>query len=392
MLLAPREDTYELMTFSTAVVTAGDLAQTTQASGAVDIPVQIRVASPQAGTADALFAAEGEAVAKGQALARLDVPELLERLDDLNSDLDAAKKSYDKSIQQNLINNNRAQREIESLKKEIQDAAEERDRLAELVNINASRKADLESAEKRLDELEESKAEKELQLEENKVLQALEEEISRSNIAGIEPRIARLETEIEEATIRSPMAGKVLEIDGTVGVPGSAIEAGQILFTIVDPGSAIIELDVDEQYASGITAGQHVTLTINNVKSTGTVASVGQVAQMSSDGLGATITVKVNPAPDSGELLQGTTVVGEFELGVKGGTLLLPRGPYLTTGSQRYLYVVDGRSAERREVTFGAIQGNNVEILKGVEEGEEVITSGYQNFIEYKTIQLLKGE
>ena len=391
LLLAPREETYKLKSYTSAVVTLGDLAQITQASGAVDIPVQIQVASPQAGEADALFVREGDSVAKGQILARLDVPDLFEQLDDLRSDHDAARRSFEKSVQQNLITNKRAEREILNFKKDIVEAEEERDRLSELVKINASRKSDLQAAEKKVEELKGARSEKELQLEENKALQALDEEISRAHIAGIETKIRRLEGEIEKATIRSPMTGKVLGVDGTVGVPGSSIKSGQILFTIVDQSSAIIELDVGEQYASSIAQGQPVTLTINSIKSVGTVASVGQVAQVSSDGLGATITVKVTPAPESGELLQGTTVVGEFALGVKEGTLLLPRGPYLTTGSQRYLYVVNGNTAERREVTFGEIQGNNVEVLRGAEAGEEVITSGYQNFIEYKNIQLIKG-
>ena len=390
-LLVPREETYNLKDFQTAVVQLGNLSRTTQASGSVDIPVQIQVASPQEGSADTLFVREGDTVVKGQALARLDVPDLFEQLDDLKSDLDSAVRSYEKSVQQNLITNKRAEREILGFKKDIAEAEEDKARLVELVKINASRKSDLVTAEKQLEELRETRSEKELQLEENIALQALDDEISRANIDKTETKIKRLEAEIEEATIRSPMSGQVLEIDETIGVPGSRIKAGQVLFTIVDPGSAVIELDVDEQYAGVIAAGQPVTLTINNVKSAGTVAGVGQVAQLSSDGLGATITMKVTPAPESGELLQGTTVVGVFELGVKEGTLLLPRGPFLTTGSQRYLYIVNGKTAERTEVTFGEVQGNYIEVLKGVEAGDEVITSGYQNFIEYKSIQLSKG-
>ena len=391
-LLVPREKTYHLRTYQSAVVQRGNLAQTAQASGAVDIPVQIQVASPQNGVADVLFVQEGDYVEKGHALARLDVPDLLEQLDDLESDLDSTLRTYGKSVQQDQITNKRAEREIQGYKKDIAEAEEEYARLVELVKINASRKADLDAAEKQVENLRDSKTENELQLEENKALQALDDEISRAETARTETKIERLKAEIEEATIRSPMTGEVLELDETTGVPGSVIKLGQVLFTIVDPESAIIELDVDEQYASALAADQPVTLTINNVKSIGTVASVGQVAQLASDGLGATITVKINPGPDAGELLQGTTVVGVFELGVKEGTLLLPRGPYLTTGSQRYLYVKDGKTAERREVTFGEVQGNYIELLKGVEAGEEVIISGYQNYIEFSSIQLEKGE
>ncbi len=391
-LLVPQQETYNLNDYQSMVVQRGNLAQTTQASGAVNIPVQMQVASPQAGSADALFVKEGDSVDKGWALARLDVPDLLEQLDDLESELDSIARSYYKSVQQNQITNKRAGRDIVALKKDITEAEDERDRLAELVKINAARKADLDAAEKQVDDLRDGKAEKELQLEENIELQAIDAEISTANIARTRIKIDRLNTEIEEATIRSPMTGVIQELDETVGISGSTIKAGQVLFTVVDPSSAIIELDVDEQYAAALEPDMPVTLTINNSKSVGTIASVGQVAQLSSDGLGATITVKVNPAPDSGDLLQGTTVVGVFELGLKEGILLLPRGPFLTTGSQRYLYVVEGNKAHRREVAFGEVQGNYIEVLKGVEAGDKVIISGYQNFIEFSTIQIAGGE
>jgi HlyD family secretion protein len=391
-LLVPQQEAYTLKDYQSAVVQKGDLAQTTQASGAADLPVQIQVASPQNGDADVLFVQEGDIVIKGQALARLDVPALLEQLDDLESELDSAVRSFEKSVQQNQIINKRAARDILALKKDVTEAEEERDGLAELVKINAARKAELDSAEKQIDDLKDAKLEKELQLEENIELQEIDAEISQANISRTQIKIQRLKTEIEEATIRSPMTGEVQGLDESAGIPGSKIKSGQVLFTIVDPSSAIIELEVDEQYASVLETGQPVELTINNIKSTGTIASVGQVAQASSDGLGATITVKIQPAPDSGSLLQGTTVVGVFELGVKEGTLLLPRGPYLTTGSQRYLYVLEGSTAYRREVTFGEVQGNYIEILKGVDAGAEVIISGYQNFIEHSTIRIAKGE
>ncbi|MBT3274031.1 MAG: HlyD family efflux transporter periplasmic adaptor subunit [Spirochaetales bacterium] len=390
-LLVPKEESYKLTSYDTAVVELGDLAQIVQASGAVDIPVQIQIASPQSGTADRLYVQEGESVSIGQALARLNVPALMDQLEDLDADLDSSIRAYEKSVQQNQITNKRAERDILSLKKDITEAVTEQERLEELVEINASRKSELETAIKKVEDLRDTKTEKELQLEENKELQALDATISQANITRTETKIARLEVEIEEATIRSPMTGMVLEIDETIGVAGSSIKLGQALFTVVDPGSAIIELDVDEDYAAALEAGQPVEITANNQKSIGTISSVGQVAQLSSDGLGATIVVKVKPNPEIGDLLQGTTVVGVFELGVKEATMLLPRGPYLTTGSQRYMYVIEGDRAVRREVTFGEVQGSYIEILKGVEPGESVIISGYQNFIEFPVIQLEKG-
>ena len=49
---------------------------------------------------------------------------------------------------------------------------------------------------------------------------------------------------------------------------------------------------------------------------------------------------------------------------------------------------MEGDTAVKREVSFGTVQGNDIVILRGVEAGEEVVVSGYQNFIEYKEIKL----
>ena len=63
-------------------------------------------------------------------------------------------------------------------------------------------------------------------------------------------------------------------------------------------------------------------------------------------------------------------------------------GPYLTTGSQRYLYRIEGDRAAKIAVTFGQVEGNVVEVLTGVQAGDLIIVSGYQNFIEHDIVVL----
>ena len=180
-------------------------------------------------------------------------------------------------------------------------------------------------------------------------------------------------------------------METALGVPGSVIKSGSSLFTLADPSSAVVELEVDEEVSSFLRVGQEVALTVGGSTLSGSVQSIGKVAQVSSDGLGATVAVKVVPDAHDESLLLGSTAVGVMELGVRPDVLLLPRGPYLTTGSQRYLYRVEGDTALRIEVTFGEVEGQLVEVLSGVEEGDEIIVSGYQNYIEYKRVKLEGG-
>ena len=391
-VLAPRKHAYVLRGSESTRVERGDLVETTQASGTVALPTRMSLTSPESGYAQILWVAEGETVRRGQALARIDVPDLVDDQEDLESSLESARRAYEKTVAQNDIAVARSAREIESLGTDIATATVERDRLARLVEVSSSRRSELETAQASLDRLVSQRKEKQLQLEENRKLYELEELSGRSGIADLETKIRRLDARIQAATIVSPMDGEVLEISSLLSVPGSVVAAGATLFTIADPTSAIAELEVPEQYSGVLTPGQPVKLSVGSSTLTGRITTIGKVAQQSSDGLGATVSVKVKPVDDAVSLILGNTVVGTIDLATRVGVLLVERGPYLTTGSQRYVYRVDGDVARKVAVTFGSTQGTTVEILEGVEAGDEIITSGYQNYIEYDEVVLEKGD
>jgi HlyD family secretion protein len=390
-LLAPRTKVYTLHDYETAKVEKAALVQTTQASGTVAIPVQMSLPSPEEGYAATLSVAEGDTVKKDQVLARIDVPTLQNDLQDLQSSLAQARRNYDRTVVANGIDIDRKTREIESAGVDIASAQADVDRLTKLVAINGARQSELDAAEKTLASLVASRKEKELQLAEQKRLNALDEQSAQANIEDLQVQVKRLQDRIAATTITSPMAGEVLAVASALSVPGSLITNGTSLFTVADPSSAIVDLEVLEQYSSLLSVGMPVSLTIGSASLAGRITSIGKVATQSSDGLGATVQVKVKPESKTTSLLEGNTAVGTLTLGTTDGALLIPRGPYLTTGSSRYLYKVEGNVAKRVPVTFGSTEGALVQILSGVKEGDTVITSGYQSFIEYDEVVLAKG-
>jgi len=56
--------------------------------------------------------------------------------------------------------------------------------------------------------------------------------------------------------------------------------------------------------------------------------------------------------------------------------LLVPKGAVRTDGGQAIVFVVHEGRAERRAVTVGAIQGEQVEIISGVNAGERIVVEG----------------
>ena len=392
-LLAPREDSYTLKSYETAVVTAGKLERTTQASGAVTIPSKMEIRSPEAGYAAEIYVSEGDIVTTGQLLARIDVPDLEENYLDLIEDYEKSVLSNMRSVQQNAITNARKQRSLADTESAIAEAEEEKAKFERLVAVNSARQSDLDSAEDKLDDLIHQYDEAALQLAEDILLQDLDQELKLADLDQTKTQIDRLQEQIDSATITSPMDGEVQNVAAALSVPGTAISANQSIIIIADPGSAVADLELLEQYSSAVTAGDIVQLTISNQKMNGEVTQVGRIASASSDGLGATVALRIQPIDPPVALLEGSTAVGTVILGVAENTLMLPRGPYLTTGGQRYVYRLDSSdSAVRVEVTFGQVEGNIIEVISGLAAGDEIILSGYQNFIEYQSVKLDKGE
>ncbi|MDC7218461.1 MAG: efflux RND transporter periplasmic adaptor subunit [Spirochaetales bacterium] len=386
--LSPREEIYILRDYESGRVTLGQFESTTQASGTVVIGREVDLPSRQEGYGDELYVDEGDYIVAGQILAKMDVPDLLEDLEDYQISLTSAQIDLEEEIINQKYEILELNKTLEDLRDDIVDAEEDVVKYEELVKVNASRESELEDARDTLEDLQGDLEDSLLDLEKTEQINILEIRDLEDQIKSYEIKIARTQAEIDDTRISSPISGEIQSIADELAVAGSYIAQNDTLITIVDRSSAVVELEVYEEYASLLTEGQEILMTVSDSAVLGTIESIGQYATSSSDGLGSTITVEVVPDQSAGYLTPGATAVSELSLGARDNVMTLPRGAYLTTGSQKYLYVIKNGVAEKVKVTYGSIEENTVEILSGVEPGDEVILSGYQNFIEYSTLEI----
>ncbi len=386
--LIPSDNQYVLSEFERATVTMTDLTKTEQASGTTKIPRQMLLTNPQESYADQLFVSVGDTVSQGQVLAELTVPDLDETIEDLNASLDSAKLSLQRLQLTQLIEKETQADQIVQLNTDIDTLKKTVTKYEQLVALNSLPVSDLETKQEELADKQRSLTETKRSNERSSELQTYDIAASKANIANIELKLTRALADKEATRIKSPMAGEVLSIASELSVPGSAIDMNVELFTIADPASVIFNLELAEEYSSLIAMQDPVQINVGSTWTTGKISGIGKVAQTSSDGLGATIDVEVTPDVSNSNYLLGSTAVGVFSLGVQKDVLTLPRGSYLTTGGQKYVYRITGNTAEKVVVQIGDIEGNTVQILTGLNAGDNIITSGYQNFINETNITL----
>jgi HlyD family secretion protein len=79
---------------------------------------------------------------------------------------------------------------------------------------------------------------------------------------------------------------------------------------------------------------------------------------------------------------RGQTLRIRLELGDLSEALLLPTGGFYQKTGGRWVYVLDksGKTARKREIQLGRENTMFYELLDGLEPGEKVITSSYDNF------------
>ncbi|UII30230.1 hypothetical protein LVD17_18210 [Fulvivirga ulvae] len=71
-----------------------------------------------------------------------------------------------------------------------------------------------------------------------------------------------------------------------------------------------------------------------------------------------------------------------IELGQSSEELLLPVGGFYKDTGGNWVFVVseDGTKAEKRNIRLGRKNTEHFEVLEGLEPGDRVITSSYDNF------------
>jgi Cu(I)/Ag(I) efflux system membrane fusion protein len=178
-----------------------------------------------------------------------------------------------------------------------------------------------------------------------------------------------------DLTLRSPVSGYVLE--KTV-LPGQFIGADQNLFTIADLSTIWVLADVYEQDFARIKIGQSAEMTLTALPGE-TIAGKVAFIYPSVSAQSRTLRVRLEFANPS--LLLRPGMYADLQLLQDNEPVLaLPTDAVMDGGETKYAFVMhDGKHFEPRLLKLGRSGGDWTEVLSGLSEGDEVVTSA--NFL-----------
>lgn len=191
-----------------------------------------------------------------------------------------------------------------------------------------------------------------------------------------------VERRVAELTLRSPVNGVI----GTVNVdPRDYVSTNQALLTVIDLSAFEIQVSIPEAYADEIQPGIPAEITYESRVFPGMVASV---APEVNDSLVTGSVVFTGALPEG--LRQNQRVSTRVILSRHENTLKVRRGPFLESGGGRIAYVVRDGLASKAEIQTGATSMTEVEILAGLDPGDDIIISDISLFENAQTILLRK--
>jgi len=183
---------------------------------------------------------------------------------------------------------------------------------------------------------------------------------------------------LEEYTITSPIAGTVIQKNFNEGDTIDATSDASSMAVIYDMSYMTIDLQIDELDIGSIEVGQRVVVTSDAFSRTFEgVVETRNIKGSSSNGVTTyPVTVRLD---NYGELLPGMNVDAEIMVSETKGVLAIPTGAVSrgnTVLVQREGAKSDDPSTpegfERVTVELGSTDGNFIEVISGLEEGDIV--------------------
>src|SRR5436190_5371210 len=211
-------------------------------------------------------------------------------------------------------------------------------------------------------------------------------EASKAQVKVSESQLAMRQIDFNDLNVRAPFDGVVISKDAQPGEMISPMSAGggftrTGIATIVDMDSREVEVDVNEAYINRVKDGQRVEATLDAYPDQTLAAHVINIVP-TADRTKATVRVRIGFNQLEPQILPDMGIKVRFLDDQPAAAANAKQGPRVRVpllavqkvDGAAFVWVVNDGRVERRAVTLGPQSEGNVEVLAGVNSGEELVS------------------
>ncbi len=226
------------------------------------------------------------------------------------------------------------------------------------------------------------------QLEKRGAGAARELDKARASVQGAEARLARtranlqsLSVQLRHATVTSPLAGRVLDVfveEGNAVSPVTSVTGGTLLLSLAATASIHLKGLVDENEIARVKVGQQARIRTEAYEERlfrGVIQEISPVGQRIQNVTYFEVEIEVT---DDGEDLLRPRMSGDADIvtEVIEDALVIPETALRYEGERIYVEALapgDPPAIVERDVEIGVVDGTRVQVLNGLDTGEEVL-------------------
>jgi RND family efflux transporter MFP subunit len=210
---------------------------------------------------------------------------------------------------------------------------------------------------------------------------------AKNNLDALNRKLSTVREQIAQTIIKSPINGIVDAVNIKIG---QTVAPGMPVFRVVNFNKLKVKAEVAEAFISKIKPGDMVEIHFPDLNKF--ITTKIDYSGQSIDPLNRTFNVEVFLDEEEKDLHPNTIAVLKIADYVKDSTITLPVKIVQTTPEGSYVFLATNRDgklvAEKRTVSVGRNYNGIMEITAGLQGGEPVITSGFQDLADGQLVKL----
>ncbi len=188
--------------------------------------------------------------------------------------------------------------------------------------------------------------------------------------------------QLTSPTIYAPISGTVtglgLQIGSVITAQSNSSggAANQKIASVITQATPTVTVSLTEIDVPKVTIGDKATVTLDAFPGktyTGKIISIDTVGSVSSGVTTYPAVIKLDT--DSQEILTNMSAQANIITKIKDGVIIVPSGAVKTSGGQSTVSIMVNGAPQTVDVQTGLVSTTDTEIISGISEGEDVVTS-----------------
>ncbi len=202
------------------------------------------------------------------------------------------------------------------------------------------------------------------------------------NLASMALNMQLIRQRVDNLKVKAPIDGEVGMLDVVLG---RSIAQGANIGQINDLSTFKVTAQIDEHYIDRVVTGLTASFERQDTRFEMLLRKVYPEVR---NGQFRADFVFAGDVPEN--IRSGQTYYLNLQLGQPTEAIIIPRGSFYQSTGGAWIYVVDasGEKAYRRDIRIGRQNPQYYEVTEGLQAGEKVITSSYDNFGDHDVLLL----